>query len=112
MGSGGDALVGLKVQPLPGVGAKKVNYQKKLRIFEEQIRREIVHRVSSKQRDVQTTVYIQRDAGISVGGASPMNGAVVIPQGESEPGVALEVETVDGDFARIGYGGGKRDDGG
>ena len=26
VGSGGDALVGLEVQPLPGVEAKKVNY--------------------------------------------------------------------------------------
>ena len=41
-----------------------------------------------------------------------LNATVVIPQGEGEPGVALEVETVDGDLTRIGYGRGNRGDGG
>ena len=46
VGSGGDALVGLQVQPFLRVGAVKVHYQKKLGILEKEVFGEIVHRVS------------------------------------------------------------------
>ncbi len=78
-----------------------MNYQKKLGILEEQIRWEIVHRAPSQQANVEASVDVQRDAGIGIGAVSPMDGAVGIAQGEGEWGVPLEVETVDGDLARI-----------
>ena len=65
--------------------------------------------MSSQQANVEASVDVQRDAGIGIGAVSPMNGAVGIPQGEGEWGVPLEVETVDGDLARIRDGrGGQR----
>ena len=57
--------------------------------------------MSSQQANVEASVDVQRDAGIGIGAVSPMHGAVGIPQGEGELGVPLEVETVDGDLARI-----------
>ena len=102
VGSGGDSLVGLEVQPLLRCQGERSELREKVPEFSRNKfggKSFIVCPPNSA--NVEASVDVQRDAGVGIGAVSPMDGAVGIAQGEGEWGFPLEVGPVDGHLARI-----------
>ena len=92
-----------------GIGLVELYIKVKPGVVEEEVARESVHALPAEEDDVETAIDRNVDRGVGICTVLPMDGAVGIPQGEGEPGVALEVGSVDGDLARIGNGCGRQE---
>tara|TARA_B110000438_G_scaffold250225_1_gene253933 strand:- start:105 stop:572 length:468 start_codon:yes stop_codon:yes gene_type:complete len=104
VGGGIDALIGLEMEPLPCVGAEKVDLKVELGVVEEEVWGERVHSLPSELNEISATLDRGIDRIAGIGAVSPMPGSVRIPQGEGEDAGAVVVQSVYRHLAAVGNG--------